>query len=312
MNTIGTRGRMRVAITGSSGLIGTALRARLTADGHDVLAMVRGPRDAPASVWNPAERWIRDGALDGVDAVVHLAGASIAGESILRSRWNNRRKRVLWESRVDSAALLIEHMRGLGNRPRTFVSASAVGYYGSRGDETLTEQSQRGSGYLSDLCDAWEQAARGAEDLGMRSVQLRTAGIVLASGHGALARMAPIFRLGLGGRLGDGAQWTSWIGLDDEVGAIVHLLGADATSGAVNVVAPEAATNREFTRALASALRRPAVAPVPAFALRLLLGELAGETVLASQRAVPERLQSSGYEFAQPTLETGLAAALSR
>ena len=146
---------MRVAVTGSSGLVGTALCARLTADGHQVLPMVRGPRDAPASLWDPADRWIRDGALDGVDAVVHLAGASIAGESMLRSRWTSSRKHVLWESRVDSAALLIDHMRGLGDRPRTFLSASAVGYYGSRGDETLTEQSGRGSGYLADLCDAW-------------------------------------------------------------------------------------------------------------------------------------------------------------
>lgn len=296
---------MRIAVTGSSGLIGSALLARLAAGGHDPVPMVRGPRDDPASLWDPADQWVREGALDGVDAVVHLAGAGIADK-----RWSAARKRELTESRIGSTRLLVEHMRALPSPPRVLISASAVGYYGDRGDETLTEDSAAGEGYLAELCAAWEAEARRAEQFGVRAVQIRTAGSVLARDGGALAKMMLPFRLGLGGRLASGRQWFTWITLEDEVRAIEHLLHAGSLSGPVNVMAPEPVTNAEFTRAFARQLRRPAFMPVPAFALRLLFGELADQAILASGRAVPERLIASGFEFSHPDLDLGLAAVL--
>ncbi|MDP6606815.1 MAG: TIGR01777 family oxidoreductase [Dehalococcoidia bacterium] len=296
---------MRVAISGSSGLIGTALGARLSARGDEVLPLRRGPPEDPRALWDPAAGWIRDGALDGVDAVVHLAGAGIADR-----RWTGARRRTIWESRVDSARLLVGHIAALAQRPRVFLSASAVGFYGSRGDETLTEQSARGDGFLAELCEAWEREAVRVEASGVRSVQMRTAGIVLARGHGALGRMAPIFRLGLGGRIGSGGQWMTWIALADEVAAIEHLLAEGSISGPVNVLAPEPVANAVFTRALAGQLHRPAILPAPAFALRLIFGVLAEETLLASQRVLPVRLLESGFQPAHPDLDGALAATL--
>ncbi|MEE8422598.1 MAG: TIGR01777 family oxidoreductase [Dehalococcoidia bacterium] len=296
---------MRVAISGSSGLIGSALSERLSVHGHDVLPLRRGPPDDPHALWDPAAGWIRDGALDGVDAVVHLAGAGIADR-----RWTRARRRTIWESRVDSARLLVDHIAAMARRPQVLLSASAVGFYGSRGEEVLTEQSSRGDGFLAELCEAWEGEARRVDASGVRSVQMRTAGIVLARGHGALARMVPLFRLGLGGRLGSGRQWLTWIALADEVAAIEQLLTDGSTTGPVNVLAPEAVTNAVFTRALARQLHRPALLPVPAFSLRLLFGALAEETLLASQRARPARLVDSGFEFTHPDLDGALAATL--
>lgn len=296
---------MRVAVTGSSGLIGSALLAHLSASGHDPVPMVRGPRDQSASLWDPAEQWVRDGALDGVDAVVHLAGAGIADR-----RWTASRKRELTESRIGGTRVLVEHMRALPSPPRVLITASAVGYYGSRGDETLTEDSAAGDGYLAELCAAWEAEARRAEQFGVRAVQIRTAGSVLARDGGTLAKMMLPFKLGLGGRLASGRQWFTWITLEDEVRAIEHLLHAESISGPVNVMAPEPVTNAEFTRAFARQLRRPAFLPVPALALRLLFGQLADEAILASGRALPARLLASGFQFTHPDLDAGLAAAL--
>jgi uncharacterized protein (TIGR01777 family) len=296
---------MLIAMTGSSGLIGTALRKRLQADGHEVLRVLRGQPEQPEALWDPPAGWFRKGALEGADAVIHLAGADIAGK-----RWSERRKRLLWESRVDATRLLVDHIGRLARRPQVLISASAVGYYGDRGEEMLTEATAAGEGFLSELCQGWERESRRAQELGVRTVQLRTAGSVLARNGGALPRMAPPFRLGLGARLGSGRQWFTWVSLDDEVGAIRHLMHADSVEGAVNVMAPEPVTNAEFTRALGRALHRPAPFRVPAFALRLLLGELADEALLASQRAVPARLTESGYEFAHADLQGALEAAL--
>ena len=296
---------MRVAVTGSSGLIGTTLRARLEADGHEVLRVLRGAPDQEAALWDPAGGWFREGALEGVDAVIHLAGADIAGK-----RWSERRKRLLWESRVDATRLLVDHIGGLAQRPQVLISASAVGYYGDRGDEVLTEDATPGGGFLSDMCQAWEREARRAQEFGVRAVQVRTAGSVLSRRGGALPRMLPPFRLGLGGRLGSGRQWFTWVSLEDEVGAIEHLLEAAAVEGAVNVMAPDPVTNAEFTRALGRALHRPALFVVPAFTLRLMFGGVADEALLASQRAIPERLLESGYEFAHTDVNGALEAAL--
>ena len=296
---------MRVAVTGSSGMIGSALLAHLAASGHDPVPIIRGPRDQAASLWNPAEQWVREGALDGVDAVVHLAGAGIADR-----RWTDGRKRELTESRIGSTRLLVEHMRALPSPPRVLISASAVGYYGSRGDETLTEDSDVGEGFLAELCAAWEAESMRAQAFGVRAVQIRTAGSVLDRDGGTLAKMMLPFKLGLGGRLASGRQWFSWITLEDELRAIEHLLHAESISGPVNLTAPEPVTNADFTRAFARQLGRPAFLPVPAFALRLLFGQLADEAILASGRIVPERLVASGFEYAHRDLDAGLAAAL--
>ncbi len=282
------------------------MRARLEAQGHELLRVLRGAAEQPEALWDPASGWFREGALEGVDAVIHLAGADIAGK-----RWSERRKRLLRDSRVDATRLLVDHIGGLTRRPRVLISASAVGYYGDRGDALLTEATTPGDGFLSELCQAWEQESRRAQEFGVRAVQVRTAGSVLARNGGALPRMLPPFRLSLGARLGSGRQWFTWVSLDDEVGAIEHLLHADSIEGAVNVMAPDPVTNADFTRALGRALHRPALLMVPAIALRLLLGELADEALLASQRAVPARLLESGYEFAHTDLDGALEAALS-
>jgi uncharacterized protein (TIGR01777 family) len=296
---------MRVAVTGSSGLVGSALLAHLAASGHDPIAVVRGPRDQAASLWNPDEQWVREGAFDTVDAVVHLAGEGIADR-----RWSDARKRELTESRIASTRLLVEHLRALPLPPRVLITASAVGYYGSRGDETLTEESDGGEGFLAELCAAWEAESRRAQAFGVRAVQIRTAGSVLDRAGGTLAKMMLPFKLGLGGRLASGRQWFTWITLEDEVRAIEHLLHAESVSGPVNLTAPEPVTNADFTRAFARQLGRPALLPVPAIALRLLFGQLADEAILASGRVVPERLIASGFEYAHRDLDAGLAAAL--
>jgi len=295
---------MLVALTGSSGLIGSALGARLEAQGHRLRPVVRGSPDEGSALWDPAAGWFRDGALEGVDAVVHLAGPGIAA-----GRWTARRRRLLHETRVDGTRLLVDHIAGLSQRPRVLVSASAVGYYGDRGEETLSEDLPAGGGFLAELCVAWEREARRVEEFGVRAVQLRTS-TVLSRRGGALPRLLTPFRLGMGGRLGGGRQWFAWVSLPDVVGAIEHLLGAEALSGPVNVTAPNPVTNAEFTRALARQLRRPALLPLPAFALRLLFGGVADEALLSSQRSVPTQLQRSGYRFLHPDIDAGLEAAL--
>lgn len=296
---------MDVAVTGSTGLIGTALVARLQADGHRVRRVVRGapPAGGGAVRWDPSAGTIDAAALEGVDAVVHLAGAPLIG------LWTKRFKRRILDSRTSGTGLLARTLAGLERRPSVLVSGSAVGYYGSRGDEVLTETSTKGGGFLSDVVAAWEGAAAPAADAGIRTTLLRT-GLVLDPAGGLLRLTLPIFRLGLGGRLGNGRQWMPWIALEDHVGAIVHLLGADL-AGPVNVAAPQPVTNAEYTRALGRVLHRPAVVPVPILPLRLAAGADATRDLLtASQRAVPERLAASGFSFAHPDLEGALPAIL--
>ncbi|MBI2491181.1 MAG: TIGR01777 family protein [Candidatus Rokubacteria bacterium] len=300
---------MIVAVTGSSGLVGSALLPELAARGHQALRVVRPQSSAGGADtirWDPAAGALDAAVLGGVEAVVHLAGASVAA-----GRWTLERKRRILESRTLPTRLLAETCARLPRPPRVLVSASATGYYGDRGDETLTEASAPGSGFLAEVCRAWEAATEPAAARGVRVVSLRI-GIALSSRGGALAKMLPPFRLGLGGPIGSGRQWTSWIALDDLIGAILHSLTTESLRGPVNAVAPHPVTNREFSRALGRVLRRPALLPLPAFAARLLLGEMADELLLASARVLPARLVASGYAFEYPELPAALRAALGR
>jgi uncharacterized protein (TIGR01777 family) len=292
-------------VSGSSGLIGRALLRKLSDEGHEIITLVRRPPRGNEVQWDPPRATIDSAGLEGCDAVVNLAGAGIGDR-----RWSPARKREILESRVGSTALLCQTLAGLTRRPRVLVNASAIGVYGSRGDEVLTEDSAAGTGFLAEVCGAWESATSSAESAGIRVVHLRTS-VVLAAEGGALARQLSIFKLGLGGRLGRGDQWLSWISLSDELRAILHVLTQESHSGPVNAVAPSPVTNASFTRALGSALHRPAVLVVPGAALRMALGrEMADEMVLASQRVLPERLQASGFSFDHPSVDQAIAAAL--
>lgn len=296
---------LRVAVTGSSGLIGTALVEALAREGHEVRRVVRrmpgsGSRDV---FWKPSEGRIDAGGLEGLDAVVHLAGDNV-GE-----RWTPEKKRRIRDSRVLGTRLLAETLASLQRPPRVLVSAAAVGYYGDRGDERLDEQSPPGDDFLARVGVEWEEAAEPAQRAGIRVVRLRL-GVVLSRNGGALARLLLPFRLGLGGRIGSGGQWMSWISLADAVDAIRFAITTTGVEGPVNAVAPEPVTNEEFTRALGEVLGRPTVIPVPAPALRLVFGEMADATLLASQRAIPDRLLAAGFVFRHPRVEDALRAAL--
>jgi hypothetical protein len=291
---------MKVLVTGSSGLIGSALMPALRGAGHTVVRLVRA-RPGPGSArWNPDEGSLDPGALDGVDAVVHLAGENIAA-----GRWTPARKARILDSRVRGTALLARALRELNRKPKIFLSGSAVGFYGNRGDELVDESSVRGHGFLADVCAQWEAAACPAADAGIRVVTVRTA-VVLSSAGGALRKMLPPFRLGVGGPVGPGTQYMSWIAIDDVVGAIQHLIAADSVVGPVNLAAPNAVTNREFTKTLGKVLGRPTLFRVPTFAIRLALGEMADEMLLTSIRAQPTRLTASGYRFRYSELEAAL------
>lgn len=299
---------LTVAISGSSGLIGSALLERLRAGGHTVVPMVRRPARDGEIHYDPLNGVLDPEALVGVDAVVHLAGAGIGDR-----RWTAAYRREILESRTLSTTLIAESMATVANRggPRVLLSGSAIGFYGATGDEELNERSDAGEGFLADVCRAWESATSAAEDAGIRVVHLRT-GIVLSPRGGALKKLLPLFRLGLGGRMGSGRQWQSWISIDDEVGAIEFLLTADI-SGAVNLTAPAPVTNREFTKVLAGTLSRPALVPIPTFGPKLLLGgDLADALLFTGQRVLPARLSDSGYSFAHPTLAEALASLLRR
>ena len=299
---------LTVAVSGSSGLIGSALLERLRQDGHTVVPMVRRPAKDGEIHYDPRNGVLDPESLVGVDAVVHLAGAGIGDR-----RWTDRYRREILESRTLSTSLIAEAMASVANRggPRVLLSGSAIGFYGATGDEELNERSTAGDGFLADVCRAWEAATSPAEDAGVRVVHLRT-GIVLSPRGGALKKLLPLFRFGLGGRMGSGRQWQSWISLDDEVGAIVFLLTADI-SGAVNLTAPAPVTNAEFTKVLASTLSRPALVPVPSFGPKLLLGgELADALLFTGQRVLPERLTDAGYSFEHPTLSEALGTLLQR
>lgn len=287
---------MHVLVTGASGLLGSALVHSLRAQGHSVRRLGRG--DRADHVWDPDHGVLPPAAVSGIDAVVHLAGASIAG------RWTASRRRAIRDSRIVGTRLLCERLTAQPEPPKTLLSASAVGYYGDRADTPLPEDSESGTGFLAETCLEWERATASAAERGLRVVLLRF-GIVLAASGGALPRLLPVFRAGLGGRLGNGRQYMSWILLDDAVAAIEHAL-TTPLRGAVNVVAPEQVTNAMFTRTLARVLGRPALLPVPAPLLRLLLGSMAEETLLASARAVPQVLQAAGFQYRAPTLEAAL------
>jgi len=300
--------KMTILLTGASGMLGTAIGSALKRRGVRLLILVRREPKSPDELrWVPASgRLDEPERLEGLDDAVHLSGASVASQ-----RWTESYKREMAESRVASTRFLSETLAALRQPPPVLVKASAVGFYGNRGDEILDEDSTAGRGYFPELCTAWEAAARPAVDAGIRVVHLRF-GMVLGRDGGAMARLAPLFRLGLGGRLGNGRQWMSWISEEDAVAAALFAVDNPALSGPVNLAAPQPVTNADFTRELARAVHRPALLPAPAFALRLALGAMADEALLASTRAVPNRLTQAGFAFSHPTLPQALAAALAK
>lgn len=288
---------MNILLTGASGLIGSALRPVLAARGHHVIPLLR-QRQAGAAYWNPARGEIDLQHCGPLDAVIHLAGETVA------QRWTAKARERIRSSRVDATQLLVGALRRMPSPPKVFLAASATGYYGDCGDEWLDETSSRGAGFLSEVCRDWEEAAASIGN-GVRVVHLRF-GIVLAKQGGALAKMLPAFRLGLGGRIGSGQAWWSWIALPDLLEAIVFALEREELRGPLNMVTPEPVRNETFTRALGGVLRRPAVLPVPAFALKLAFGEMAQETMLASFRVRPSRLLAAGFAFKHPEIEPAL------
>jgi uncharacterized protein len=297
-----------VLLSGGSGLLGTALhRALLGAREAEVLQLVRRDANGIGELkWDPgAPSPIANlRALEGMDAAVHLSGASVAAH-----RWTAAYKHEMRRSRVESTRVLAAALAKLEQPPRTLLVASAAGIYGNRGDEILDEKSAPGEGFLAEVCKEWEAAARPAEAAGIRVVHLRF-GVVLAAHDGALGKMLPFFRLGLGGPLGSGRQWMSWVNIEDAVVAILFAMDTPALAGALNLTAPEPVTNAEFTRSLGRAVHRPAILPAPAIALRLAFGEMADEALLSSARIVPSRLVGAGFRFAYPTLDAALEAAL--
>jgi uncharacterized protein (TIGR01777 family) len=292
-------------------MVGTALKEALVQSGVGVVQLVRRAPRGPGEIqWDPIRRvmaWANErgteGPLEGLEAAVHLGGVNLA-----ERRWTADYKKEIEASRVDSTRVLAKLLAGLKRPPKTLLVASAAGFYGDRGDEVLDEASGAGEGYLPEICEKWEAASEAAARVGIRVVHMRL-GVVLGR-EGALKKTLPIFRLGLGGRLGSGRQWMSWIGLGDAVRAILFAMKTETLSGAVNVVAPEPVTNAEFTRALGRALHRPAMLAVPAVALRLMFGEMADEALLWSTRAVPGKLIKAGFRFEQGTVDEALAAVM--
>lgn len=293
-----------VAITGASGMIGSALARTLAADGMRILRLGRRPGRATDVVWDPASGRIDSARMEGVDAVVHLAGESIAS-----GRWTRERMRRIRESRTQGTTLLARAIAALDRRPEVLVSVSAVGIYGDRGDELLTDTSAAGTGFLPEVALAWEASAEPARTAGIRVAHPRFAAVLSRAG-GVLGRLLLPFRLGLGGPIGRGAQWMPLVSLDDAIGSIRHLLDSPGLSGPFNVSLPEPVTNAEFSKALGRALHRPAILPIPPAALRLVYGQLADELLIASARVVPQRLEAAGYRFRHPTIEMALRAAL--
>ncbi|MEV7174549.1 TIGR01777 family oxidoreductase [Streptomyces sp. NPDC093224] len=295
---------MRIAVTGSTGLIGSALVRSLRADGHEVVRFVRRePSAADEARWDPERGYVDPAGLAGCAAVVHLAGAGIGDH-----RWTDAYKRTIRDSRVLGTAALAEALAGLDEPPAVLVSGSAVGYYGDTGDRVVDEDSPAGRGFLPSVCQEWEAAADPAREAGIRTAFART-GLVVAKDGGAWGRMFPLFRAGLGGRLGDGRQYWPFISLRDEVRALRHIVDTPSLHGPVNLTAPEPLTNRQVTAAMGRVLKRPAVLPVPAVALRVVLGEFS-QDVLSGQRARPARLLESGFVFRDPGIEEAIRAAL--
>jgi hypothetical protein len=297
---------MRVLVGGSTGLIGSATVSLFRANGHEVTRLVRStPKDAASYVlWNPQTKDLDPSAVEGFDSIVH-----VAGENIGKGRWSAAKKERIRTSRVDSTRLLAETFARLAKPPKVFVVASAIGYYGDRGGEEMTESSSAGSDFLAEVVHDWELAAKPAADAGIRVVNLRF-GVVLSTHGGALEQMLPVFRFGLGGRLGSGHQYMSWVALDDAAGAVLHAAQTETLAGPVNAVAPNPVTNRQFTEALGAVVHRPTLFAVPAWVLRLTFGEMADATLLSSTRVKPEKLIGSGYVFRYSALEDALRGAL--
>ena len=293
----------KILVSGSTGLIGTALLSALRTSGYEVTCLVRGGTSGKEQIgWDPA-RPLAPESVSGFDAVVHLAGESIVG------RWTDAKKRRIRESRVQGTRNLAAALAAAPQRPQLLISASAIGYYGDRGEETLREDSSSGDGFLPEVCREWEEAAEPVAKAGIRSVQIRI-GVVLSASGGALHAMLLPFRMGVGGKMGSGRQWMSWVHIDDLVGAVQHVIKCDMLRGPVNVVAPNPVRNAEFTKVLASVLSRPAIFPMPAFAARLVFGQMGDELLLASQRVEPAKLLTSGYFFKKSDLKTALEAIL--
>ena len=301
---------MRVAITGATGLVGTALAAHLEGAGHEVYRVRRATSDDRLADWNPAVGWIRPGALDGVDAVVHLAGAPIAGTSLRDLRWTRAHLERIRTSRVDATRLLVDHLAALPHPPTIFVAASAIGIYGDGGATPLTEASPPGNGILATVARDWERESMRASDRGIRTVILRF-GHVLSRQGGLLDRLLPAARLGLGATFGDGSQYLSWIHIDD-LTRVIELALTTTIEGAHNATTPTPVTQRDFTRALAQTLHRPAVFTIPASVLRLVLGPAADDLMLSGQRVLPERLLASGFTFEHAEIEGALREILQR
>jgi hypothetical protein len=294
-----------ILLSGASGMLGAVLRQSLDDCGFPVLQLVRRTPQGPNQLlWNPAESPLDPEPLEGLSAAIHLSGANVAAH-----RWTPEWKQQIRSSRVDSTRALSETLASLKNPPQTLLVASATGIYGDRGDQILDESSAPGHGFLAQVCQDWEAAVQPAVDAGIRVVHLRF-GVVLGHDAGALAKLVPLFRLGLGGRLGSGRQWMSWISLTDAVSAMLFALDSPSLTGPLNLTAPQPITNAEFTRALAHAVHRPAFLPAPAFALRIAMGQMADEALLASARALPAKLTCTQFPFAHPTIEQALAAAL--
>jgi len=299
---------MKILVSGSHGLVGNALLKSLSADGHEVVRLVRHKLEFGANEieWHPDHDRIDAPRLEGLDAVIHLAGESIAS-----GRWTDEKKREIRDSRVKATTLLSRTLAQLARPPAVFLCASAIGYYGNRGDEVLTETSEPGNEFLCSVCVEWEKATRPASEKGIRTVNSRF-GIILDPRGGALAQMLTPFRMGIGGRVGDGKQWMSWIALEDVVGGLKFLLEDATARGPVNLVAPNPVTNAEFTRTLGRVLSRPTFFPIPAFAARLAFGEMADALLLSSQRVDPAVLEDKGFPFYWPTLEPALRHLLER
>jgi hypothetical protein len=296
---------MKIVITGASGLIGSSLVRTLHADGHDVRRLVRRPAQAADETqWDPSHHAIDDRALDGIDAVIHLAGVGVGDK-----RWSHSHKRAIMASRVEGTTTIAEAVARNADHVKVLISASAVGWYGERGDEILDESAESGDGFLADVVRNWEASTAAASEAGVRVVNLRS-GIVLSPDGGVLGKVLPLFKAGVGGRLGSGRQWMPWIALTDELRAIEFLLTHDNMSGPVNICAPEPVRNSEYTVAVGRALHRPTITPVPAVALRLVLGGLADEGALVSQRAVPRKLIDVGFEWTYDDVGAALHAIL--
>jgi uncharacterized protein len=299
----------RILVSGSSGLVGSTLLPSLKSAGARIARLVRpgstaANNDEERIPWDPPQP-VSPEAVSGFDAVVHLAGESIVG------RWTEKKKARIRDSRIPATANLARALAQAKNKPEVFLSASAIGYYGSRGDDLLTEESSSGSGFAADLAREWEAASATASQAGIRTVQMRI-GIIMGKAGGALPKMLPAFKMSVGGRLGNGRQWMSWVDVRDIVGAIHHLLRSDLLHGPVNLVSPKPVTNAEFTKTLGKVLSRPTIFPMPAFAARLVFGQMADELLLASQRVEPSKLISSGYPFRFSTLESSLRNLLGR